>query len=601
MAKDFSEIIDVIMPLVNNGSDLPFAITHENGGWNINYFALNTTLSQEEMQKQSAGFLALLRESDPYAVRHTGAEFAKGSFAFVYDDVLRARFRAEYDAEPFGNLNGGEFMALIEAFEDNIGSFSQNAIDYLLQFDQPLHTLHDLNPISLYNRDNSDNQPYDANKIEEFVEAVEYKIEEIINLAKDVQHEQSVPGTTFEKIIDKLQPEVATAGNEPLLIYRDTDGGWHCDFTQNQYGETFDWVEDAMNSDKAAVLVRGQDFKNSDKCEISNEILCLRLRNEYHMITVYDANAEHKKIYALLNFFEDNVAEFSPETLDYLTEVDRPLAFLTKMCPYNLDTNRNDWSYNKTLAADAVYRTEQRISDIINAPKDVSEIRINKIQVESKRVIDGHYTEKFSVALAGREVFLAIDEKDDAPYLVCTARWDNPLNMTEYFDGEVTDDYIEAMREFVDRIDTLLGNLEQERGVFLTVQPTLTSADCVPGGLDKDLTGTLVVIKPEVLSPEYRSANHQLKIVKGGFGANPNARGNAVFCADLYSGKETRFERYDIAGVIDPGKLPEWAKEKLAYLEALKESNVFAFGDYHFKPYRKFGKKMATSISKRII
>jgi hypothetical protein len=89
----------------------------------------------------------------------------------------------------------------------------------------------------------------------------------------------------------------------------------------------------------------------------------------------------------------------------------------------------------------------------------------------------------------------------------------------------------------------------------------------------------------------YRTADHQLKIVQGGFGASPDSRGNAVFCKDLYSDKKTRFERYDIAGVIDPAKLPQWAKDKLAYLEALKEQGVFAFGDSHFKPYRSFEKR----------
>jgi hypothetical protein len=133
--------------------------------------------------------------------------------------------------------------------------------------------------------------------------------------------------------------------------------------------------------------------------------------------------------------------------------------------------------------------------------------------------------------------------------------------------------------------------LEKERAAFPTFQPTLTAADCVPGGLDENLTGKVVVIKPTVLSPEYRTADHQLKIVQGGFGAEPNARGNAVFCKDLYSDKETRFERYDIAGVVDPAKLPQWAKDKLAYLEALKEPGVFAFGGYHFKPYRHFEKR----------
>jgi hypothetical protein len=147
------------------------------------------------------------------------------------------------------------------------------------------------------------------------------------------------------------------------------------------------------------------------------------------------------------------------------------------------------------------------------------------------------------------------------------------------------------MRDFVDRADTLLCSLEQERAAFPTIQPTLTAADCVPSGLDADLMGKVVIIKSEVLSPEYRFADHQLKIVTGGFGSYPDARGNAVFCKDLYSDRESRFERYDIAGVADTNRIPEWANRKLAYLEALKEPGVFEYGGYHFKPLRQFEKR----------
>jgi hypothetical protein len=189
MAKKFSDRIDEIMPLVKNGSDLPFAITHENGDWNINYFALNTTAAKEEIAAQSANFLAFLRENDPYAVSHTGADFSNGSFTYVHDKVFCARLRAEYDAEPFVKLNLGEFRALLNAVEDNIGSFPQQTIDYILQFDKPLHALNEMNPIPLYNRSNPDSEPYDAERIDEFVKAIDSKIEEIINLPKDVQRE----------------------------------------------------------------------------------------------------------------------------------------------------------------------------------------------------------------------------------------------------------------------------------------------------------------------------------------------------------------------------------------------------------------------------
>ena len=45
-------------------------------------------------------------------------------------------------------------------------------------------------------------------------------------------------------IIEKIMPEVQNGSDEPFVIYRDAIGDWHRNFTQNQYGEPFDWVED---------------------------------------------------------------------------------------------------------------------------------------------------------------------------------------------------------------------------------------------------------------------------------------------------------------------------------------------------------------------
>jgi hypothetical protein len=358
----------------------------------------------------------------------------------------------------------------------------------------------------------------------------------------------------FSGAINKIMPEVNSGGNEPFIIYRDTDG-YHADFTQNQYGERFEWVADAMEKDPLALIYSGKDFSQGSAPFVYDTVLAARVRAEFTNETEAAVDDdETEELRALVNFFEDSVGSLSSEMTDYLATLDKPLAELYELCPSRLRTSNPNWKYSEDLASDVIYYIEREISDRLHGyPYEIEDGRHN---------IDG-YTEKFSVALAGREVILAVDETQDVPYLVCTARRDNPLGATQYTEDSVTYDYIDAMRDFVDRVDTLLVSLEKERAAFPTIQPTLTAADCVKGGLEADLTGKVVVIKPDVLSPEYRTANHQLKIVQGGFGANPNARGNAVFCKDLHSDKETRFERYDIAGVIDPARLPQWAKDKL--------------------------------------
>ena len=79
--------------------------------------------------------------------------------------------------------------------------------------------------------------------------------------------------------------------------------------------------------------------------------------------------------------------------------------------------------------------------------------------------------------------------------------------------------------------------------------------------------GKIVVIKPEVLRREYRRATRQLKLCLGGFGASPHSRGSACYCVDLYTGKESRYERMDVLGTIQPEDLPGWAKHGLTSIQ----------------------------------
>jgi hypothetical protein len=85
--------------------------------------------------------------------------------------------------------------------------------------------------------------------------------------------------------------------------------------------------------------------------------------------------------------------------------------------------------------------------------------------------------------------------------------------------------------------------------------------------MDTDLTDKVVIIKPESLSPEYRSLSFQLSLATSGFGCKPDARGRAVYCTELYSGEQSRWDRSDILGVASDDVIPKWAKEKLAVLE----------------------------------
>ena len=64
---------------------------------------------------------------------------------------------------------------------------------------------------------------------------------------------------------------------------------------------------------------------------------------------------------------------------------------------------------------------------------------------------------------------------------------------------------------------------------------------------------------------------NKLMLCTGGFGAQANARGRTCYCISLFDGRQTSYYRSDVLGVIEPEKLPEWAKEGLAKANEIRE------------------------------
>lgn len=175
----------------------------------------------------------------------------------------------------------------------------------------------------------------------------------------------------------------------------------------------------------------------------------------------------------------------------------------------------------------------------------------------------GDYEIIQAVQIGDREIVIGenSENRDGQKYMCayCTA---NEL-FARYDEVLASDDYPEIVKIYGERVAE---QAEKTRVELITPKiqgipnAALTAKDCTPVSYDDNLNGKVVVIKPEVLRREYRMATHQIKLCVGGFGASPHSRGSACYCVDLYSGKESRFERRDILGTLEPEKLPKWAE-----------------------------------------
>lgn len=175
----------------------------------------------------------------------------------------------------------------------------------------------------------------------------------------------------------------------------------------------------------------------------------------------------------------------------------------------------------------------------------------------------GEYVIIQALHIGDREIVIGENpENQDGQKYMCALCTANEL-FARYDEVLASDDYPEIVEIYGQRV----AEQAQKTRIELTApkiqgisNAALTVKDCTPLSYDDDLNDKVIVIKPEVLRREYRMATRQIKLCTGGFGASPHSRGSACFCVDLYSGKESRFERRDVLGVLEPEQLPEWAK-----------------------------------------
>lgn len=148
-------------------------------------------------------------------------------------------------------------------------------------------------------------------------------------------------------------------------------------------------------------------------------------------------------------------------------------------------------------------------------------------------------------------------------------------------------DYLTAMSEWAKRISDAITQFQAERKATGIEPITLSKDDVLPLSYADNIVDKIVVIKPSTLRREYQTSEHQLYFCVGGFGAEGNSRGRAVFLHSIIDDKHTRFNREDILGVIKADRIPEWAKDKVSKLIAEKENNIVSISNSIFQSIKR--------------
>ena len=187
---------------------------------------------------------------------------------------------------------------------------------------------------------------------------------------------------------------------------------------------------------------------------------------------------------------------------------------------------------------------------------------------EEKRIFCD-YTIEQSIFLGNKEVLLGVDEKkmQEHRFMVCYCSYDNPFSAPWPTEAVGTDNYLEAMQVFLDRVQAQVELVRGEQEKYKFDMTPFTIDDCISDARNQNIVGKVVVINTEPKRYEYQHSAYQLVLADGGNGAM-GGRGQAVFGICLATGERARWERYDVLGEIRPERMPDWAKEALAEIKA---------------------------------
>ena len=192
---------------------------------------------------------------------------------------------------------------------------------------------------------------------------------------------------------------------------------------------------------------------------------------------------------------------------------------------------------------------------------------------DNEKRMAGSYEITQALRVGDREVVFGIDPSSDKPYFC--ALYQKIFEIIQYRERYeecfVSDNFVEVAEQFAEYVQVQCQKVREEWAKVTVPRLRMTQEMCYPNDYEQDINGKIVAIRPSSLFPEYQSADHQLVLVDGGFGASANSRGTTCFCVNLYTGETTTWRRNQVLGEVKPEYLPEWAKIRAAEIRLKME------------------------------
>ena len=123
--------------------------------------------------------------------------------------------------------------------------------------------------------------------------------------------------------------------------------------------------------------------------------------------------------------------------------------------------------------------------------------------MDEKRTVCG-YEVHFAMHIGEREVVFLLDPASvETPYMVAYCEGNSNFVAERLVEVVGGGDYLEAVEEFMDRVQLQIDQVRTERERTNEPQEVLGKDHCLPSdGIEQDLRGRVVVIRPSALTTD---------------------------------------------------------------------------------------------------
>ena len=175
--------------------------------------------------------------------------------------------------------------------------------------------------------------------------------------------------------------------------------------------------------------------------------------------------------------------------------------------------------------------------------------------MNDKKRYAGDYEIIQSMSIGEKEFVLGENMNAVNGKFYIAANYESNELFERYTDVVYSCDYVEVASVFAQRLSEEIKRLQVGRcDLCMNI---LNKNDCLPIG-NETFIGKIIVLKPEILSPEYRNEHYQIMRCTGGNGARADGLGTSVFCTELYTGENMKYRRASVLGILKEDCYPAW-------------------------------------------